>query len=286
MNSYEFELTNEVLSKINTFARKPLTKERVYAFPVILCDNETDRDGERFSEGSLEKLAALFVGKTGIFDHDPKGRNQTARIFETFIDRPEGKLTSYGDPYVCLAARAYMVRTERNKALIDEIDAGIKKEVSISCAVSKKTCSVCGRNIYKDPCPHVKGREYGGKKCFVSLDEPTDAYEWSFVAVPAQVSAGVTKTFGKSSCSDSHTSEDSRLKDEHCAMYTELTGRVKALFELTGKGMHCCEDIISRMSVSELIGLEKSLARSLTSPASPQLEAVRAKNESYRINNN
>lgn len=46
-----------------------------------LCDNEIDRDGERFSLEALEQLKALFVGKTGIFDHDPKGENQTARIY-------------------------------------------------------------------------------------------------------------------------------------------------------------------------------------------------------------
>ena len=120
MNTYDFELTDEVLGKINSFTRKPVTKERVYAFPIVLCDNETDRDGERFSESALEKLATLFVGKTGIFDHDPKGRNQTARIFDAFTDRPEGRLTSDGRQYVCLVARAYMVTTQANASLIAE----------------------------------------------------------------------------------------------------------------------------------------------------------------------
>ena len=31
--------------------------------------------------------------------------------------------------------------------------------------------------------------------CHTILDDITDAYEWSFVAVPAQVNAGVTKRF-------------------------------------------------------------------------------------------
>lgn len=38
----------------------------------------------------------------------------------------------------------------------------------------------------KSPCTHIKGAEYGGKLCCYILDEPFDAYEWSFVAVPAQ----------------------------------------------------------------------------------------------------
>ena len=71
----------EDMALINQLARRELKAEEVYVFPVTLCDNETDRDCERFSVSALAKLAELFVGKTGIFDHDPKGANQTARIF-------------------------------------------------------------------------------------------------------------------------------------------------------------------------------------------------------------
>lgn len=69
------------LEQLNRFTRRTLTQEEVFLFDVRLCDNEIDRDGERFSLEALEQLKALFVGKTGIFDHDPKGENQTARIY-------------------------------------------------------------------------------------------------------------------------------------------------------------------------------------------------------------
>jgi hypothetical protein len=39
------------------------------------------------------------------------------------------------------------------------------------------------------------GKEYNGKIAHAVLDDITDAYGWSFVAVPAQVNAGVTKKF-------------------------------------------------------------------------------------------
>ena len=61
------------LEQLNRFTRRTLTQEEVFLFDVRLCDNEIDRDGERFSLEALEQLKALFVGKTGIFDHDPKG---------------------------------------------------------------------------------------------------------------------------------------------------------------------------------------------------------------------
>lgn len=183
----EFEIDDSVLEKINRLTRKPLTKDRLYCFPIVLCSNEVDRDNEYFTAATLEKLAELFVGKAGVFDHDASGNNQTARIFDTKLVKDESKVTSLGEPLILLTARAYMVRTAYNSAFIDEIDAGIKKEVSISCSVSKKICSICGKNVYYEHCTHIKGREYGGKKCVHALEEPDDAYEWSFVAVPVPI---------------------------------------------------------------------------------------------------
>lgn len=62
-------VTAEELARINRFAKKELRAEEVYTFAVKLCDNEVDRDFERFDRAALEKLSELFVGRTGIFDH-------------------------------------------------------------------------------------------------------------------------------------------------------------------------------------------------------------------------
>ena len=79
--------------------------------------------------------------------------------------------------------------------MIAEIEGGIKKEVSVGCSMARRVCSICGAE--DGGCQHVKGQEYNGKLCFVELKEPRDAYEWSFVAVPAQRNAGVVKRFGQ-----------------------------------------------------------------------------------------
>ena len=188
-------VTEEELSAINAFSRKKLTQEEVYVFPVTLCDNEIDRDFERFLPTALEKLASLFAGKTGIFDHNAKSTSQTARIFKTWVETDKSKRNSLGEPYCALKAKAYMVRTGENEALISEIEGGIKKEVSVSCAVSKAKCSICGADLRKRECDHSRGKRYSGRLCYAELSEPTDAYEWSFVAVPAQRNAGVMKSF-------------------------------------------------------------------------------------------
>lgn len=186
-------LNDGELELINKYTRRPFSEEEVYAFSVILCDNEIDRDFERFSESSLVKMKDLFVGVTGITDHDPKAGNQTARIFSCTLESPQGQLTSDNRQYVRLKARAYMPRGRCSDDFITMIDSGMKKEVSVGCSVRKKVCSVCGENSQQ--CGHVKGRYYDGVLCFATLEEPTDAYEWSFVAVPAQKAAGVIKNF-------------------------------------------------------------------------------------------
>lgn len=188
-------LTQDDLSRIGAYMRKMPDADALYTFPVVLCDNEIDRDLERFDTSALETLAALFVGKTGLFDHSMQSRDQTARIYKAECLTDPARRTQTGEPYVCVRAAAYMPRIEKNRALIEEIDSGIKKEVSIGCAVSEVRCSVCGADVRKSPCVHRKGATYDGCVCHHVLCAPTDAYEWSFVAVPAQRAAGVTKHF-------------------------------------------------------------------------------------------
>ncbi len=185
--------TARQLALINRHCRRELSADEVYIFGMVLCDNQIDRDYERFTAPALHKLAKLFEGKTGIFDHNPKGENQTARIFETAVETDPDRTGENSEPYHCLRAWAYMVRCDKNRDLILEIDAGIKKEVSIGCSMGSVTCSVCGADRRGGGCGHIPGKSYKGAVCHAILDDPTDAYEWSFVAVPAQPGAGVTK---------------------------------------------------------------------------------------------
>ena len=93
-----------------------------------------------------------------------------------------------------------MVKTEKNTDLISEIKAGIKKEVSTGCKAKHAYCSICGVDNMKNYCSHYWGKEYetvnGKKICYFTLDGAKEAYEVSFVAVPAQPRAGTTKNYG------------------------------------------------------------------------------------------
>lgn len=257
------DLTPELLAQLNAFTRRPLTAEEVYVFKVRLCDNEIDRDSERFSLDALDNLRALFVGKTGVFDHNPSGEKQTARIFRTeIVTEPETK-TSAGEDYTSLCAYAYMVRTEKNADLIREIDGGIKKEVSISCSAGSHTCSICGKDRRVSPCTHISGQMYGGQKCHVVLGQITDAYEWSFVAVPAQRNAGVTKHYGEEKSSPRMQELEQKLL--HCQ---QLLAQVeKDVRREVMQLQYCCGKAVGkafshaakRMDLEELLVLRDEL---------------------------
>ena len=187
-------VTADELARINEFAKCELGADEVYTFAVKLCDNEIDRDCERFTRQTLSQLAELFVGKCGIFDHEWSAKEQTARIYRTELVETEER-TKAGDGYCYLKGYAYMLRTKKNEELIAEIEGGIKKEVSVGCSVRESVCSVCGKDI--GLCGHEKGKVYDEKLCYVELEDASDAYEWSFVAVPAQPKAGVMKRYGQ-----------------------------------------------------------------------------------------
>lgn len=247
-------MDKEILEKINKFTRRALTEEEIYVFSVILCDNEIDRDCERFSDEALEALRGRFVGKTGIFDHDPSTSNQTARIFDTEIVTDPSKTIKNGEIYKYLKANAYMVRTDENRSLIAEIDGGIKKEVSISCTAAQRICSICGADKALTSCSHVKGRKYNGKLCHTVLGGITDAYEWSFVAVPAQVNAGVTKRFGTEETFSMPVDGDLLAADE------ELRRDVRKLAYFVGgrEASEAAAISARNMTTAQLIALKKS----------------------------
>ncbi len=188
------------ISLINQYANKELTPEGVFCFPVILCDNDIDRDIERFTKASLDKLAKLFVGKSGLIDHRWSAEKQVARLYRCETEELSQK-NSLGEPLYVLRGSAYMLRNDANTPLIEAIEGGIVKEVSVGCRMGECTCSICGKKLkldyrtwtYQCETGHIKGEKYDGKQCVGELKDPQEAYEFSFVAVPAQRGAGVTK---------------------------------------------------------------------------------------------
>lgn len=176
------------MAAINAFTQRELTAGEVFVFRCAACNDQVDRDFERFPVETLRKLAPMFVGRPVIFDHRWSAEHQKARIYDVYVEADLGGVTS-------LVCKCYMLRTDSTGELIAAIEGGILREVSVGCAIGRAVCSVCGEEAHT--CGHQKGAVYNGKTCVYELFDPVDAYELSFVAVPAQPGAGVTKEIHK-----------------------------------------------------------------------------------------
>lgn len=246
------------LDAINAQAKAQLTAEQVYVFSLRLCDDQVDRDFERFDTGALGELAKLFIGKTGIVDHQWSTDKQIARIFETQVVKEAG--ISY------IKAWAYIRRGGSNDEIIADIEAGIKKEVSVGCAMGMAVCSVCG-NEY-GTCGHLKGEMYDGQVCCAILKEPMDAYEFSFVAVPAQREAGVLKAKGDANRCLKDLAEAFGIQAEYRTLYKQAQLGRQYEKEL--------QDSVVRLGLSLELGVPEPVLRNLTKTAAAEdLQALK-----------
>lgn len=237
------------LETINAQAKSELQEDQVYVFSVRLCDDQVDRDGERFDTEALPELARLFLGKTGIVDHKWSSENQVARIFQTEVVREDR--VSY------IKAWAYIRRGIHTEEIIADIEAGIKKEVSVGCSMGRSVCSACGSDY--GTCGHQKGEHYDGQLCCAILKEPMDAYEFSFVAVPAQRDAGVLKGYGRNDLKLKELAEVYGAQAE----YQQLCKQAA----LGRKYEKQLQDDVVRLCLSVELGVEEPVLRTLMAKA-------------------
>ena len=205
-NVSPLEITDADLRKINKYTLNPVSAEDVFIFKATIADNEQDdRNYMPFNLKALQDLKTLYPGKTMLKDHRRTADNQIARIYDTELVQNGNKQTELGELHTELIAKIYMIKTDSNKDLISEIVGGIKKEVSTSTVPEKMVCNICGVDNMKDYCRHWPGVEYdvtdnAGKsvkrRCKMLLHGAKEAYELSFVAVPAQPRAGTHKSIG------------------------------------------------------------------------------------------
>ena len=205
-NVSPLECTDADLKKINKYTLSPVKAEDVFIFKATIADNEQDdRNFMPFNLKALQDLKKLYPGKTMLKDHSRRADNQIARIYDTELVQDAIKTTELGELHTELVAKIYMIKTDSNKDLIAEILGGIKKEVSTSTVPEKMVCNICGVDNMKEWCRHWPGLEYdvadatgknSKKRCKMLLDGAKEAYELSFVAVPAQPRAMTHKSVG------------------------------------------------------------------------------------------
>ena len=271
------------LEAINVQARAKLKEDQVYVFSLRLCDDQIDRDHERFDTAALPALAKLFIGKCGIVDHRWSAENQVARIFETQVVQE--------DRVSFIKAWAYIRRGGANDEIIADIEAGIKKEVSVGCAMGRSVCSICGGDY--GTCGHQKGEHYDGQVCCAILKEPMDAYEFSFVAVPAQRDAGVLKGLGRPGKCLKELAEEFGMQAEFRALFKQAMLGKQYREELEGHVVRLClalelgaeepvlRGIVKTAAAEDLMKLKTALEERLNQmmPVVTQLSGSAGKSE-------
>ena len=137
------------LALINKQALRELAAEEVFTFRMAACDNQVDRDHERFTDKALEGLAPLFVGKSVLMDHKWAAASQTARVYAADVET-RGEIKQ-------LVLRCYMPRSDSTAGTIAAIETGILRECSVGCAMSSAITSP-GRSFPKQLFFHQRNR--------------------------------------------------------------------------------------------------------------------------------
>lgn len=157
----EIEGIHDVLTRNNTLYTAKCLKESIpywtapYERPVIMHHNE--KDGKIIGRVKAANLISSV-----------KKPNSSALEFITNIGDEQGK-----------------------KGILN----GTLSTVSISGFSTDITCSICGTNIAEEgACEHEKGEMYDGKLCYWQINQ-IEPKELSFVIVPSDVYAQVTKVY-------------------------------------------------------------------------------------------
>jgi hypothetical protein len=108
----------------------------------------------------------------------------------------------------------------------------------------------------------MKGESYDGQVCCAILQEPMDAYEFSFVAVPAQREAGVLKGMGGGRKCLKELAEEFGVQGEYRALYKQAQLGMQYQKEL--------EDSVVRLMLTLELGAEEPVLRSIAGKAAAE----------------
>ena len=149
--------------------------KNLYYFKITLVTDEIDKDNERFTSDALYKMSQLFIGKTGIIE--AYGKTYRPRIFDAWVKKKHSTSKLKALAYI------YLDSKEDVDNFADFLSTHDKLSIAAGCRT--RACSICGRNQFKEPCGHEKGKEYGNHRlCFYELSNIFEVYEWSLAIEP------------------------------------------------------------------------------------------------------
>lgn len=209
--------SGEQLAKINEFTQSTKSAEDVICFSTLSCNDQLDRDLDRFTAECVEDFAKLpepysSVGKGYMVSHDYT-KLPVGTVFEVGTENIEGVKH--------LTNSVFMPNTEQYKNFIENIDFGIYRFVSVGVMLDDSACTVCSspmvgnywtfclengheKGLWYDPNsdekdswgwaePVAEGTK-GAVLCTRDLFTPKDFYELSQVFLGAQYGAQLERS--------------------------------------------------------------------------------------------
>lgn len=180
-------VSDDDLAKINKFTVKPVESKDVVVYTALLIDDKITRNHTQYNKDFQSMLLSLpagegnFIGSPILFgenkDHQHTASSQVGRIFDAW--QVVSKEKNYG-----VMAKIYLLK-ETNEDLINKINSGVLKEMSISTKVEMPLCSICRQNV--SVCDHTPGQN----GCHIIMSGKGFVAEASFVAVPGSNSAKI-----------------------------------------------------------------------------------------------
>lgn len=215
--------TTAQLNKINRLAKRKLSKEEVFVYPVkFVGDGMIENRYLKLDKSLLEVFKKdANRGVAFLLDHSWTSFGRLAhpygRTFEASVEPSRKEDETPKDEQWALYGSVYLVRGKSKDgistdALIKDIEDGTLSDVSIGFGMDKYECSICGSDIWD--CSHRPGREYevnGEKKlCYIIGKPPGFLMELSGVFDGAYASAKILSQDGED---ESEYEEVADIKD-------------------------------------------------------------------------
>lgn len=179
----EGERGASIMTAINRIAQRKLTLEEVHIRGMNAANNVVDYYDSAFTVRSLKQAAKLYPDTAMAEGHD-MSRKALARVFagDVLENAAGSKVRGLRDLGQASWLRGlwYVSRSlSWASDLVEAVDAGIQREVSLHWYFTDARCGICSEDIRS--CDHFPGETYDGVRCWYDMENVTDIIETSFV---------------------------------------------------------------------------------------------------------
>jgi len=168
----------DLVADVNKFTLRQLDRDEFAVFTMDLCNNRVDAHYSRFPVNELESINKMVPGRPFMERHDTKGTLPRGTFFRSRLHEDPDR------DYVSVRPDVYILHTEDNRGLIDNIEGGVYRATSIGFSFMHPECSICHKDIRT--CDHVPGRTYGEESCHYVMHDVVSVLEGSVVFSASQ----------------------------------------------------------------------------------------------------